>query len=406
MTSQPTLKQPKANGAADSVVPRFPQQGYARGYVDRRREWIEERTPAVLKHVAACTLDTDAMRGNIENPIGTIQMPLGVAGPLKVNGQHADGLFYVPLATTEGALVRSYERGMLAITRAGGATTRVTISENRGSPIFKCDDVAAAHELSEFITAHLTQLKAEAESTTSHGKLLRVRTRLIGRDVIADFEYDTGDAHGMNMISKATDAACKWIASQFPANTCYILSGASSEKRPSGMLFAGGKGKHVTAGVRLTKRLCRQYLHATPDQIADMWRRTLVAQTVTGVLGYNGHVANGLTALFIATGQDVANVTNSAIAMNHIEVLEDGDLHASITLPSLTVATIGGGTGLGTSAECLDMLDCRGTGKVLKFTEIVAATILAGELSFGAALASDEFVNAHETLGRNRPQDV
>ncbi|MDA1013416.1 MAG: hydroxymethylglutaryl-CoA reductase [Planctomycetota bacterium] len=404
MNSRPTLTQPAANGSADhTVVPRFPQQGYAREFVDKRREWVEERTGCQLDHVAACSLDTDLLRGNIENPIGTIQMPLGVVGPLKVNGQHADGEFYVPLATTEGALVRSYERGMLAITRAGGATTRVTISENKGSPIFKCDDVAAAHELAQFVEQNFKQLKAEAESTTSHGKLLRVHTRLIGRDVIVDFSYDTGDAHGMNMISKATDAACKWIGRQFPAQTCYILSGASSEKRPSGMLFAGGKGKHVTAGVRLSKRIIRQYLHSTPQAIGDMWRRTLVAQTVTGVLGYNGHVANGLTALFIATGQDVANVTNSAVAMNHIEVTDEGDLYASITLPSLTIATIGGGTALGTSAECLDMLGCRGTGHVLKFAEIVAATVLAGELSFGAALATDEFVHAHESLGRNRP---
>ncbi len=385
------------------MVPRFSSQGYARRFVDRRRRWIEERTGSQLTHVGDCSLDTEQMRNNIENPIGSVQVPLGVAGPLRVNGEYAQGVFYVPLATTEGALVRSYERGMMAITRAGGADTRITVDENRGSPIFKCDEVATAHQLARFIRENFAQIQAAAEATTSHGKLLRVSTRMIGRDVLVDFSYHTADAHGMNMISKATDAACKWIQLQFPVTVCYVLSGGSSEKRASGMLFAGGKGKHVVAGVRLSRRLTRTYLQTTPGKMADMWHRTMLAQTFSGVTGYNGHTANGLAALFIACGQDVANITNSSVGLTGIEETEEGDLYASITLPSLTVATVGGGTGLGTSADCLDMLACRGSGRATKFAEIVAATVLAGELSFGAALTSDDFVKAHETYGRNRP---
>jgi hydroxymethylglutaryl-CoA reductase (NADPH) len=137
-----------------------------------------------------------------------------------------------------------------------------------------------------------------------------------------------------------------------------------------------------------------------------MWHRTMLAQTFSGVMGYNGHVANGLTALFIACGQDVANVTNSAVGLTSIEVMDAGDLYISITLPSLTVATVGGGTGLATSSECLQMLGCRGDGCATKLAEIVAATVLAGELSFGAALAAGDFVNAHEAYGRNRPREV
>jgi hydroxymethylglutaryl-CoA reductase (NADPH) len=169
------------------------------------------------------------------------------------------------------------------------------------------------------------------------------------------------------------------------------------------MLFAGGKGKHVVAGVRLSRRLTRTYLQTTPGKIADMGRRTLLAQTFSGATGYNGHAANGLTALLIACGQDVANVTNASVGLTHLEETDEGDLYASVTLPSLTVATVGGGTGWGTSAECLDMLGCRGAGHAKKFAEIAAATVLAGELSFGAALASGEFVKAHEKYGRNRP---
>ena len=146
------------------------------------------------------------------------------------------------------------------------------------------------------------------------------------------------------------------------------------------------------------------YLHTTPEKLNNLYRRTTVSQQASGVLGYNGHYANGLTALFIATGQDVANIANSAVGITNIERLPDGDLYASVTLTSLTVATIGGGTGLGASAQCLDMLGCRGSGKAAKFAEITAATVLAGELSFGAALAASEFVNAHESYGRNRPE--
>ena len=405
-TPNPIGHESSEQDGSPDIVPRLPQQGYAAEHVAQRRQWVEGKTGATLSHVALGSLDTERMRGNIENPIGTAQIPLGVAGPIRVNGEHADGVFYVPLATTEGALVRSYERGMMAITRAGGADTRITTNENRGSPIFTCSDVAAAHALTRFVQENFARIQAEANATTKHGRLLRLSTRQIGRDVVVDFAYHTGDAHGMNMISKATDAACTWIQEQFSVQSCYVLSGGSSEKRASGVLFGGGKGKHVVSGVRLSSRLVRTYLNSTPERIADMWHRTMLAQTFSGVVGYNGHVANGLTALFIACGQDVANIANSAVALTSIEVMEGGELYVSTTLPSLTVATIGGGTGLGTSAECLQMLGCQGSGRAERLAEITAAAVLAGEVSFGAALAAGEFVRAHEAYGRNRPPEI
>ncbi|HSN86546.1 MAG TPA: hydroxymethylglutaryl-CoA reductase, partial [Thermoanaerobaculia bacterium] len=217
------------------------------------------------------------------------------------------------------------------------------------------------------------------------------------------FCYSTGDAHGMNMIVKATDRACRWLVEQGRAGRYYLFSGAESEKRASGTLFAGGKGKKAVAGARIPARLVRAYLHATPEQLADLWHRTVLGQLQTGSLGYNGHFANGLTALFIACGQDVANVANSAVGVTSLEVLDGGDLYASVTLPSLTVATVGGGTGLGTARECLEMLGCAGAGHAPKLAEIAAATVLAGELSMAGAFASGEFVDAHESYGRNRP---
>jgi hydroxymethylglutaryl-CoA reductase (NADPH) len=292
---------------------------------------------------------------------------------------------------------------MTLITRSGGAAARLHVDENRVTPVFVLDDVAAAADFARELPHRLDEIRAEAESTTRHGKLLRLEVRPLGREVMVHFCYSTGDAHGMNMIVKATDKACRWILEHSAARRHYIFSGLESEKRASGSLFAGGKGKKVVAGARLPARNVRAYLHTTPEGMADVWRRTVLGHLQGGALGYNGHYANGLAALFIACGQDVANLANSAVGITSFEVLESGDLYASVTLPALTVATVGGGTGLGTGRECLEMLGCAGQGKAPKLAEIVAATLLAGELSMAGAIASGEFVDAHETYGRNRP---
>jgi hydroxymethylglutaryl-CoA reductase (NADPH) len=389
---------------SSDLVPRLEEQGYAGEAVAARRRWLEERTGTGLAHVGAATVPSEEMRGNVENPIGAVQVPLGVAGPLRIEGEHARGLFYVPLATTEGALVRSYERGMTTLTRAGGAVARVLVDENRVSPVFVFDGVAEAAAFAREVEGFFEPLKAAAESTTRHGRLLRLEARPLGREVFVHFCYWTADAHGMNMIVKATDRACRWLVEQGRAGRYYIFSGAESEKRPSGALFGGGKGKKVIAGARIPPRVVRAYLHTTPEQMADVWQRTVHGHLQAGAIGYNGHFANGLTALFIACGQDVANVVNSAVGVTTFEVLDGGDLYASVTLPSLTVATVGGGTGQGTARECLALLGCAGAGMAPKLAEIAAATVLAGELSIGAAIASGELVDAHETYGRNRPE--
>ena len=386
------------------LVPRMKEQGYAHQYVERRREWIEEKTACRLTHVGTHSIPSEEMRGNIENPIGAVQMPLGVAGPLLVNGIHASGIFYVPMATTEGALVRSYERGMAALTRAGGVTTRVHVDENRIAPVFCFDNVSDAYDFAQSLQGDFETIRAEAESTTHHGKLLRLECHPVGREVIVNFSYSTADAHGMNMIVKATERACKWIMDHSGARRFYLFSGFSSEKRASGSLLTGGKGKKVTAGALLPKEIVKSYLHTTPAGLFDMWHHTMLGHIQANAIGYNGHYANGLAAIFIACGQDVANIANSAVGITNLEVTEDGDLYASVTLPSLTVATVGGGTGLGTNRECLEMLGCAGSGHAAKLAEIVAATLLAGELSMGGAIASEEFVEAHETYGRNRPE--
>src|SRR6185295_13910448 len=232
-------------------------------------------------------------------------------------------------------LVRSYERGMMTLTRAGGATARVLIDENRVSPVFRFEDVAAAVDFARGLSECFGEIKAAAESTTRHGRLLRLEPQALGREVVVHFCYSTADAHGMNMIVKATNRACRWLVEQGRVRGYYIFSGAESEKRASGSLFAGGKGKKVLAGACIPARLVHAYLHTTTEQLADVWQRTVLGHLQTGTLGYNGHFANGLAALFIACGQDVANLANSAVGITVFECTQEGDLHASVTLPSL-----------------------------------------------------------------------
>jgi hydroxymethylglutaryl-CoA reductase (NADPH) len=388
---------------APGLVPRFEHQGYQAQAVTARRNWVGEKTGCGLHHVARYSIPSEEMRGNLENPIGAAQVPLGVAGPLLIHGEHAKGIFYVPLATTEGALVRSYERGMVTLTRAGGVTTRVYGDENRVCPVFLFPGVAEAHEFAMRLNDHFSTIKAEAESTTHHGKLLRLECRPVGREVVVNFCYFTADAHGMNMIVKATERACGWILSHTGAQDFLIFSGLSSEKRASGALFAGGKGKSIVAGARISAALLHSYLHITPAQLLDLWQHTVLGHIQAHAAGYNGHFANGLAALFIACGQDVANIVNSAVGITNFEHCNNDEVYVSVTLPSLTVATVGGGTGLGTGRECLEMLGVAGAGRALKLAEIAAGMLLAGEISMAAAIASGEFAQAHDRYGRNRP---
>jgi hydroxymethylglutaryl-CoA reductase (NADPH) len=398
-TSKPEFRE---LGPGD-LLPRLKDQGYDVERVIRRRRWVETKTSASLDHIGSYSFDPELMRGNIENPIGVAQIPMGVAGPILVHGKYANGLFYVPMATSEGALIRSYERGMVALTKSGGAQVSLLNDENQIVPTFFFEDVHSAQGFTEWIPQHLGEIRAAAESTTRHGKFTGVQCYQMGRQVLVNFGMSTGDAQGMNMLVKAVDAACKWIQAHYPIASYFVFSGMCSEKRPSGFLLTRGKGKRVTAGCVLTHEVLRLYLHCTARQLFDVWHSTMLGHLHANAIGYNAHCANGLTAIFIATGQDVANVVNGACAITYFELQEEG-LFVSITLPALEVATVGGGTALPTPHEALSILDCAGAGKAKKFAEIVAAALLGGEISMGAAITTGEFVAAHEMYGRNRPK--
>ena len=385
-------------------VPRDQQNDYTREAAEQRRAFAMEHTGVRLEHVAHYSFDPGLLPGNIENFTGVAQVPLGLAGPLRVNGEHAQGDFYVPLATTEGTLVASYNRGMRLLTECGGVKTTVVKQAMQRSPVFEFHDALEARNFGEWIETHFEEIKRAAESTTSVGKLTRITQYAVGPLLYLRCDYRTGDAAGQNMVGKATLAACQWIQANHPDQPRFLLSGnVDTDKKHSQMNTIMTRGKRVVAEVVVQREALQRLMGV---DTAEMFRMRQISQAgafLTGSANSGAHSANGLTAMFIATGQDVANVVESHAAIVYAQLLENGDYYWSITIPSLIVATYGGGTGLATQRECLEMLGCYGAGKANKFAEICAAVVLAGETSLTSAILRGDWVSSHDRYGRNRP---
>ena len=396
----------ETNGEADRVkIPRDPANDYTRQAAEARAAFIAQQTGVEPQHLVSYSLDPATLPGNVENFVGVAQVPIGLAGPLLVDGEHAHGEFYVPLATTEGTLVASYNRGMKLARAAGGVTVTVMDDAMQRAPAFVFDSAREARAFGHWLAEHFDEIKHEADATTSSGRLRDIQQFPASRILFTRFNYTTGDAAGQNMTSKATAFACKWITAQRPEIRHFILeSNFATDKKSSQVNMLHTRGKRVTAEVTLPAELVREQMRIEPEQL---FRTRLVSNLGAFMSGANNngaHAANGITAIFIATGQDAANVAESCAAYGFSELLANGDYYGSVTLPALIVATYGGGTGLATQRECLELLDCYGTGKVNKLAEIIAATVLCGELSLGWAIAVDEWVSAHDRLGRNRPR--
>ena len=341
---------------------------------------------------------------NIEHLIGTVKIPVGVAGPLRVNGLFAQGDYYVPLATSEASLVASYSRGATLITEAGGATS-VLLSEGVSrAPMLAFDTLQSLGIFVDWALAHLEEIEATANATTRYGQLQDVELSIEGTKVYFLFIYSTGDAAGQNMVTLATWAALQWIMDHTPVQpkTAYLESNFSGDKKASALSFQRVRGKKVVAEVILPAALVQARLHATPEQIVDYVRIGTMGAVMSGTLGTQGHFANGLAALMLACGQDVACVSEAAVGITDFELTESGDLHACVTLPNLIIGTVGGGTKLPSLRSCLALLDVEGEGGARRFAEITAALCLAGELSLIGAIAAGEFAAAHARLARGR----
>ena len=393
-----------SSDAGRTRIPRDRENDYTREAAEARSAFLREQTGAEQKHLTSYSLDPGTLPGNIENFVGAAQVPVGLAGPLLVDGQHAQGEFWVPLATTEGTLVASYNRGMKLAREAGGITATVIDDAMQRAPAFVFESAREAHAFGIWLTEHFEEVKREADATTSSGSLRDIQQFPASRILFTRFNYTTGDAAGQNMTSKATAIACKWINAQRPEIRHFMLeSNFATDKKSSQVNMLHTRGKRVVAELTLPAELMRERMGVEPEQLFSKRLVSNLGSFMAGATNNGAQAANGITAMFIATGQDVANVAEASAAYGFSDLLPNGDYYASVTLPSLIVATYGGGTGLATQRECLEILDCYGTGKVRKLAEIIAATVLCGDLSLGWAVAVDEWVSAHDRLGRNRP---
>ena len=360
-----------------------------------RRGWLKHNTGAVLDAVGQTAFTPDEVRGSIENLVGAVHVPLGIAGPIQVNGEHADGAYYVPFATTEGTLVTTYQYGMRAISEAGGANAYVVADSLDIAPCFVMGDTLSALGLARWLREHISELAAIAAETTAHGRLTDIRPHVFGRRVFARCIFDTGDAMGLNMVNLAVDRMCARVREATGCESHYLRCNYSSDKKPAAINLFRPYGKEVAVDITMPADVVERHLGISARALMDCAATGRLGSMQAGALGVNAHFANGLAAIYIACGQDVAQIVNASIGFLDLELLEGGDLYVAARLPNLVVGTVGGGTQLPTQRECLELMDCHGDGTARRFAEIVAATLVAGELGILAALADGRFIEAH-----------
>ena len=384
-------------------IPRDKKNDHTRDMALQRVAFIETNTGARLDTVSNYSINPAVTNGNIENFIGAAQVPIGVAGPLKMVGEHARGDFYIPMATTEGTLVASYSRGMRVISECGGARTTVVKHSMQRAPVFLFDNALEAREFGKWLNDNLEAIRAVVDASTDVPYLTEIEQYIVGNMLYTRFCYTTGDAAGQNMTGKATLYACEWIRAKHPDSPRYILSGnIDTDKKHSAMNMIQTRGKRVVAEFILKRDIAKELLRIDTSWLYKYRQIASVGTHLAGGAYSGAHAANGIAAMFIATGQDAANVAESHAGLNYGELLDNGDFYWSVTLPALICATYGGGTGLQTQRECLEMMDCYGTGKGDKLAEIIAAVVLAGDVSLSSAILAHEWVSSHEKMGRNR----
>ncbi|MEP6900946.1 MAG: hydroxymethylglutaryl-CoA reductase [Actinomycetota bacterium] len=386
-------------------IPRDAQDDYSETAIKARQDFVEKYTGARLEHTRQYSFDPHTTAGNCENFTGVVQVPVGFAGPLKVNGEYAIGDFLIPLATTEGTLIASYNRGIKVLNLSGGVKSTVVSDAMQRAPVFVFEDAREGRKFVGWVLGNIEKIKEEAEATSSVAKLKYIDPYTSNKFVYLRFNYTTGDAAGQNMVGRATFAACSWIIDAYEKDVIkhfYLESNFATDKKASQVNIMRTRGKRVTAECTVPRDVLIEHMRVEPESLTYHSGVANVGAFMSGANNNGAHSANGITAMFIATGQDVANVSESSAGIVYTELTPAKDLYISITIPSLIVATHGGGTGLATQNECLQALGCVGRGTVNKFAEIVAGVVLAGEISLASAISSSDWVSSHEKYGRNR----
>ena len=384
-------------------IPYDKENDYSEKAINERHRFVEQFSGGTLKHIRHYSFDPQILQGNIESFTGVAQIPLGFAGPLTINGEHAKGDFLIPLATTEGTLVASYNRGMKVLNLSGGVTCTVQNDCMQRAPVFVFDSAREARDFGYWVDEHFKEIADAAEATSRIAKLQYIDKFLSNKFTYLRFNYSTGDAAGQNMVGRATFAACSWILDNaLNIRRFYLESNLATDKKHSQINIMRTRGKRVTAEAVVKRDVLIQHMRTEPESLQYHGNIANIGAFLSGANNNGAHSPNGITAMFIATGQDVANVSESCAAILYSELTPERDLYISITIPSLIVATYGGGTGLTTQRECLEVLGCYGKDKAKKLAEIIAGVVLAGEISLGSAISSLDWVSSHEAYGRNR----
>ena len=384
-------------------IPRSEVDDYDAAVIQQRRALIEEASGVKLQHITQHSFDPHIVKGNCENFVGVAQVPIGFAGPLRIHGEHADGEFLIPLATSEGTLVASHNRGIKVLNACGGAWASVMADAMQRAPVFVFRDARSCRAFVDWVDENVAHIRKEAEATSSVAKLQYIDPYMASKFVYLRFNFSTGDAAGQNMVGKATFAACNWILTHYKGIVdFYLESNLATDKKASHINMLRTRGKRVTAEATIARDVLIRYMRVEPEKLVYHYGVANVGAFLSGANSNGAQSANSIAAIFIATGQDAANVAESSAAIVYCELTPARDLYISLTIPSLIVATYGGGTGLATQRECLEILHCQGKGKVNRLAEIIAGVALAGEISLGSAISAADWVSSHEEHGRNR----
>ena len=383
----------KKNNNKRNRIPR----GYLPEDSDRRLEWLKDKHNFELKDLPGN--EPEDLKGIIENHIGFMKIPMAIAGPAVIDGQYAKGEFPIPLCTIEGSLAASMNRGLYASSLCGGMKVKHFRQELSRSPIFIFDDLKKSIEFQGWITEHNEEIIKAAQSTTKYGKVLRIDQHAIQNYVLLDFILDTGNAAGQNMVTLATNVACEYIRKE-TGHKFFLDSNLASDKKASSRNMILGRGHGVIAETHISKSVMSRVLNVDPDFVIENWTYFPIVSAMAGTLGNAIHASNALTAIYLATGQDTACVAENSVGHFTVEKVDDG-ITWRLTLPSMTVGTVGGGTRLNLQQQNLKLLGCdSGEHSSRKLAEIIASAALGLEISLGSAIMSHTWTSAHMKYGR------
>lgn len=374
--------------------------------VNKRWQHLERNNVMNMSHASNLYEGEDltVYASNIENCIGTVKMPVGVAGPIRVRGTYAQGDFLLPMATTEAALVASYHRGSALISKAGGCSAMLMAEGVTRSPGFAFKTIADLATFSHWILLNKDTLSETAKKTSNYCRLIDIRIAAEGNNLYLLCDFTTGDAAGQNMVTIATQAMCEYIIANTPVQPKYwfVEANCSGDKKSTAQSYSSVRGKKVSVEINIPAKLVKRFLHTTPQRMVDCWQMSAIGGVISGTMGVQGHYANSLAAMFIACGQDAACVAEAAVGITRFEVCEDGALYCAVTLPNLIVGTVGGGTKLPSQQTCLEMMNLPKENQARAFAEICAAAALAGEISIIGSMSAGDFTTAHKKLARDR----